>query len=238
MRASTRTAPYLTVDASAVGNGYRNVAKGVYKRTKSKPMSARGRANCKAGAVNRKPNTYRAGKRKCHRCKVVWHRKKDEAKTICHRCRERCSRCDALLKDNQMPSVKKTHNICRACTIELGKISLDKDKARDSHLVRQYGITSVEYDAMLKAQGGTCWICEKTPRQEQRRLSVDHLHSKGENKRNPREKRGRVRGLLCWSCNAAIGKFKDNITHLRKAADYLESWPAQVFLKGGTHGKT
>ena len=62
-------------------------------------------------------------------------------------------------------------------------------------------------------------------------MAVDHLHSKGENKRDPREKRGRVRGLLCWHCNAALGKFGDSITKLRRAAKYLEAWPAQQILK-------
>ncbi len=113
-----------------------------------------------------------------------------------------------------------------------------RSKARDTQLVKGYGITSPEYDAILKAQGGVCWICEQPPKKGGNRLAVDHLHSKGENKRNPREKRDRVRGLLCWACNGAIGKFRDDITRLRRAADYLECWPAQQILKGGKNEKT
>lgn len=180
--------------------------------------------------AKRKPNTYRAGKRKCHRCKALWYRKKGEARTICSWCIKHCSRCNASLKDNQHPSQKRK-TICKACQVETSDLTRNGDIARDGHLVRTYGITSVEYEAMLKGQGGGCYICGKQPKEEQRRLSVDHLHSKDEKKRNPREKRAFVRGLLCWSCNAAIGKFKDNVTHLRKAAEYLEVWPAQQYLK-------
>ena len=35
-------------------------------------------------------------------------------------------------------------------------------------------------------------------------------------------KTGKVRGLLCSECNFGIGKFKDNISILKKAIKYLE----------------
>ncbi len=76
-----------------------------------------------------------------------------------------------------------------------------------------------------------CYICQKPPKEGGNRLAVDHLHSRGESKRNPREKRARVRGLLCWHCNKGLGVYKDNIIRLRRAADFLEQWPAQKILK-------
>ncbi len=187
--------------------------------------------------MKRKPKTYRAGKRKCSRCKELWYRKKGDSHTICERCRKRCSRCDKELNgENGKRKNGRQRSHCRACAVEVTTTALrSRDptgfKRRDYMLTRSYGITAVEYDAILKAQGGGCWICGKAPLEGQYRLAVDHLHSKGEKKRNPREKRGRVRGLLCWNCNGAIGKFKDNITKLRRAADYLEQWPAQEVLK-------
>ncbi len=184
-----------------------------------------------------KPKIFRAGKRKCIRCKVVWKRKRGDRHFNCPRCQARCPRCDVKLTADDLSAKSQSNSYkCRVCVNELCLVSKRKtdptrERARDWKLVREYGITSVEYDAMLKAQNEVCWICEKGPKEDGRRLSVDHLHSKGERQRNPREKRGRVRGLLCWGCNAAIGKFKDDITKLRRAADYLEQWPAQAVLK-------
>lgn len=74
---------------------------------------------------------------------------------------------------------------------------------------RKYGLAPGEYDRILEQQGGGCAIC-KQPCARERRLSVDHCHSTG-----------RVRGLLCQNCNAAIGMLKDDAALLFRAIDYL-----------------
>src|SRR4051794_33920797 len=63
------------------------------------------------------------------------------------------------------------------------------------------GVTREQYERMYKAQQGRCAICgkKKPPhRQGQPRnspfLHVDHCH-----------KSGKVRGLLCYSCNSKLG---------------------------------
>jgi hypothetical protein len=43
------------------------------------------------------------------------------------------------------------------------------------------------------------------------RLNVDHCHVTG-----------KVRGILCNSCNNGLGRFRDNPDLLLKAADYLQ----------------
>ncbi len=183
------------------------------------------------------PRTARAGKRKCRRCKVVWNRPKGEKRTLCDRCNSHCARCDVELTEENYPNYNKRARqmYCHSCTNEVQGLGHGeprrKEKARDWHLVKNFGITAVEYDAILKNQGGVCWICQQAPKEGHRRLAVDHLHSKGEKQRNPREKRGRCRGLLCWACNGALGKFSDSVTKLRRAALYLETWPAQKVLK-------
>ncbi len=182
--------------------------------------------------------TPRAGRRKCKRCKVVWHRERGDRHFNCPRCQAHCPRCNVKLTDDDLAAKSISNSWkCRKCVNELALISKRKtdptrERSRDWKLVREYGITSVEYDAMLESQNGVCWICGKPPKEDGRRLSVDHLHSKGEKKRDPREKRSRIRGLLCWGCNASIGRFKDDIKYLRRAADYLEQWPGQQILKG------
>ena len=70
---------------------------------------------------------------------------------------------------------------------------------RKSHLKRKYGLTLEEYDAMLAAQGGVCAICRQ-PRPEERTLHVDHDHATGA-----------IRGLLCFTCNNALGDFRRRV---------------------------
>lgn len=84
---------------------------------------------------------------------------------------------------------------------------------REQKLRLYYGLTVEQYDAMLKAQGGRCAICGGTQGDADVRkafLSVDHCHVTG-----------RVRGLLCESCNFGLGKFRDDPELLATAIDYL-----------------
>jgi hypothetical protein len=84
-----------------------------------------------------------------------------------------------------------------------------KAKARADHLRRKFGITLDTYDEMLAEQGGVCAICER-PRRDDISLHVDHEHETG-----------RVRGLLCFRCNNALGDFEDDAVLLLRAADYV-----------------
>lgn len=83
------------------------------------------------------------------------------------------------------------------------------DANHTHRLARHYGLTSIQYDAMLTAQQGACAICLQ-PERGTRRLAVDHDHATGA-----------VRGLLCASCNTAIGHMRDDPQRLRNAANYL-----------------
>lgn len=74
-----------------------------------------------------------------------------------------------------------------------------------------YGITLDKYDEMLEAQGGVCAICGQ-PCRTGRALAVDHDHTTGD-----------VRSLLCANCNNGLGRFGDDPSLLRIAADYLEA---------------
>lgn len=82
------------------------------------------------------------------------------------------------------------------------------ERVRASHLRRVYGITVFQYETMLADQGHACAICRnsfvKTP-------LVDHDHFTG-----------RIRGLLCASCNNVLGLVRDSSDRLRRAALYLE----------------
>lgn len=84
---------------------------------------------------------------------------------------------------------------------------------RNKYLQRKYGITQEQYLQMFQEQEGACWICHREPKPGKRPLCVDHNHKTGE-----------VRGLLCMRCNLGLGTraFRDNISYLLKAAEYLK----------------
>ena len=85
-----------------------------------------------------------------------------------------------------------------------------KERDAVSAFRKRYGIGRKEYDAMHAAQGGLCAICRRTCRSG-RALAVDHCHETG-----------RVRGLLCASCNGGLGLFGDRTDLLSSAIRYLE----------------
>ena len=90
------------------------------------------------------------------------------------------------------------------------------EKARSADLKKEFGITLDEYNGMLENQGGVCAICGNPERTRHnnsdriRNLAVDHCHETG-----------KVRGLLCTSCNQGLGNFRDNPDYLAKAISYL-----------------
>jgi Recombination endonuclease VII len=70
------------------------------------------------------------------------------------------------------------------------------------HLLASYGLTQEDFDRLLAAQGYRCAMCP-TPFEDGRPIFIDHDHACC-----PDEKRscGKcVRGLLCLSCNTALG---------------------------------
>lgn len=75
-----------------------------------------------------------------------------------------------------------------------------------------YGISDEQYDEMLDRQEGKCAICKLPPDPNARQgLGVDHSHVTGA-----------VRGLLCSTCNVALGMLNDDAALIRVAATYLE----------------
>lgn len=77
-------------------------------------------------------------------------------------------------------------------------------------LRRKYGITPELYDAIAEMQGEACAICGRA-RPYGEKLHVDHNHDKGY-----------VRGLLCKTCNMAVGLFHDDPAVIRSALEYIE----------------
>ena len=112
---------------------------------------------------------------------------------------------------------------CKTCVSAYGKARYNdpkyKDYQRNTSLRATYGITLDEYNLMLDLQGGVCAICKQPERRKHPRtsdpmlLAVDHCHSTG-----------KVRSLLCSTCNIMLGHAQDDIKILAQAIQYLTEW--------------
>ena len=80
--------------------------------------------------------------------------------------------------------------------------------AKGKHYQRKYkyGITEAAYRELLIAQDGLCIVCLK-----EGATHLDHDHETGT-----------VRGILCGSCNRAIGLFREDPDALEFAAEYVK----------------
>jgi hypothetical protein len=86
--------------------------------------------------------------------------------------------------------------------------SKNKAKVRSITLKYRYGISEQEFQIRLSAQNGLCAICQTAPGTD-----VDHDHVTG-----------KIRGILCGSCNRGVGLFKDDAELLSRATDYVRLW--------------
>ena len=77
--------------------------------------------------------------------------------------------------------------------------------------LKRHGITQVEYDRKLAAQGGRCALCLRPDNLPYAHFAIDHDH-----------RTGAFRGLLCTQCNRALGLFYEDAAQLRAAADYID----------------
>jgi len=91
---------------------------------------------------------------------------------------------------------------------------MKNNKMNKNHkkLIKKYGISSEEYTKMCNKQFFKCAICFGVS-SKNKRLSIDHCHETN-----------LVRGLLCDSCNLGLGSFKDDISRLESAINYLKEF--------------
>lgn len=88
---------------------------------------------------------------------------------------------------------------------------------RKTHIEKSYGITYEQYSKLLVQQNFRCKICQRRESDihpisgRTKYLCVDHDHDTG-----------KVRALLCESCNKLLGFAKENPEILMRAFDYLQ----------------
>lgn len=107
----------------------------------------------------------------------------------------------------------KNHPSCKAARDRYRAKPEVKERIRNSKLLKQYGITSKDYESMLETQNFCCAGCGEHEDSFTRKLNVDHDHETG-----------LVRGLLCGGCNRALGLLKDNKKTLLSLHAYLEKY--------------
>jgi hypothetical protein len=78
-------------------------------------------------------------------------------------------------------------------------------RKRTAQSLARYGLTVEQYEAMENEIDGLCPLCFRS-----QRLVVDHCHGSG-----------KVRGLICRTCNTGIGLLRDSPGVLARAAHYL-----------------
>ncbi len=82
--------------------------------------------------------------------------------------------------------------------------------SNDYQRLRNTGCTPEQYLDLMDEQRERCAICgEKNG--DGRELHADHDHATG-----------KIRGLLCFKCNTALGLFRDSPRLLARAIVYLE----------------
>ena len=179
------------------------------------------------------------GMKHCYACKApkptgdfaVDRQKRDGRDSYCLSCRAKKSREFGLRPKSFDPDFKRCEHcgetkpsdaFYRAETQFDGRSKICKECARawkyenparriNAVLKYKYRVPHGTYERMHEAQGGMCAICgEIGGTVGQDRLALDHCHLTGV-----------VRGLLCRSCNLALGFMRDSEKYLLAAIEYL-----------------
>lgn len=124
-----------------------------------------------------------------------------------HPTTKRCRVCGVVKSaDHFSPSYQVTdglHNDCKPCSSRLTN-SINKKK--------RYGLLEEDIARRVEEQGGRCAICNaRFEVGKKASFHIDHDH-----------KTGAVRGLLCATCNLALGMLGDDVERVELAIAYLQ----------------
>lgn len=147
-----------------------------------------------------------------------------EKTKLCPKCKE-----EKYFSQFGKDSTKKIglSSYCKSCSLEKRKklysenreeerikrksyYERNKGKSKGYSLKNLYGLTVEQFANMKALQNYSCKICKTHESNLKRKLFVDHCHETG-----------KIRGLLCQSCNTMIGTAKDNVLVLQAGIDYL-----------------
>lgn len=110
-----------------------------------------------------------------------------------------------------MTEAKKAYEKKRAKRRWAEESWIPRDR-RSSNTKYAYKLKPGELELLYSEQGGKCAICgEPGASRGKGCLCVDHDHTTG-----------KIRGLLCASCNSGVGFFKESPERLHSAIEYIK----------------
>ena len=133
-----------------------------------------------------------------------------------------CRDCN-LTKDEASFSWRSQHrgirqSRCKSC------MSL-RMRTNRYEITAKYGLTRADYEKLLKAQNGVCFICKLpetvTHHGKVIHLAVDHDRSCCPDHRKTCGKC--IRALLCADCNRLVGRFEANPEKIQGIINYLST---------------
>ena len=138
-----------------------------------------------------------------------WARKHDKC-IVCgttkipHNSHGRCAKCHGkeYFKQNKATMSNYSRTYYRN----------NKKRYQGIQYQRKYGIGMEDYQNLLLEQNNKCAICGKHQEELSKILFIDHNHDTG-----------KIRGLLCYNCNSAIGLFGENLATMARAITYLRN---------------
>jgi len=122
---------------------------------------------------------------------------------------KKCRKCSQIKRQDEFHfnsgSKDGLGSWCRHCA---------KGKGRQIQLQQRYNLTVKQYELILESQNNVCTICGKLEiikcGVRVKRLAVDHNHTTG-----------KVRGLLCSTCNLLVAHVENNPKILKEIPRYL-----------------
>lgn len=137
-----------------------------------------------------------------------------KAKRLCHKHYQAFLRYGYVKYPNRKKQVKP------CCVTGCEGVVYSQDRCHAHYMklrvYQKHNLTEESYSQLLKEQNGVCKICQSQETATNGRstkikdLAIDHDH-----------KTGKVRGLLCSRCNRGLGLFRDDVSVLKSAIDYL-----------------
>jgi len=91
---------------------------------------------------------------------------------------------------------------------------------RKEDLQSKYGMTIEDWDRLFEAQGYKCAICGSSTTKGSNQFSKNFWHT--DHRHFPNQKKGKVRGILCHSCNIMMGHYEKALLMLPEITAYLD----------------